>query len=267
MQCVDYEVLVAAHADQALAADERAAAEDHVARCERCARILAGQRRLVRALRNRVATQETPLHLRSRILAGLEAEERGSGWLQAATEAMRGWSARPVYRAALAGVAATVLVVVGLTLREPTTPGSMPQLLQEVAANYRAVKAHSVGLDVRTASPDVMRQHYRSAGVPFDDTVMDLSSKGYQLTGGASVRLGSAQATLTVYEDEQGPLLCQRVLAPETTLPAGGDPINGHVFFNVDGVSILAHKEGDVLCLMASDLPKEKFGVRLLGAT
>jgi anti-sigma factor RsiW len=267
MHCAEYEILVAAHADQVLAADEIASAEAHVAECERCAGLLAAQQRLAPALRKRVVNQQTPVHLRNRILAGLEAEERGGNWLQAASQTIRKWWTRPAYQAAFAALAATLLVVFGLTLREPTTPGSMPQLLQEVAANYRAVKARSVSLEVRTSDADVMRDHYRNVGVPFDNTVVDLRAKGYRLAGGSSTHLGSAPGTLTVYQSEDGPLLCQRVLAPETALPTSGDVADGHVFYKVDGVSIVAHKEGDVLCLMASDLPKEKFGMRLLGTT
>jgi len=258
MQCVEYRDLVAAHVDEQLSPEELALALAHLAGCARCARELETQRACGHCLRGRNLIQATPDALRRTILARITAEERAQSrqaWWSA-------WWPRPVIRLALAGVVGVLLVAVALPLLR-SGPPTGSALLDRVVADYRAAELEHVALSVRTDDPMELRKYYYESGAfSFRNTVVDLEPLGFQLVGGTITELAGQKSTLSLYRGTRGMIVCHRIQAAGVEIPPGGEVAGGDRFYTVGGITICVHREGDVLCLMASGLPHADF-VRL----
>jgi anti-sigma factor RsiW len=255
MHCAEYTDLVAAHVDGELTAEEVPLALAHVADCARCASLLETQRQLRQMLRKRDWTRRAPDDLRRRVLAAVEVEARA-----AAAHGLGKWWARPRYRLALAGAVAVLALVVALPLLRSGPREPVAAMLDTIVADYHAAEAESAPLELRTEEPDELRAYYRRGGaIAFNNSVLDLEAVGYVLVGGSVIDLGTMKSTMTVYRSARGLLLCHRILAPDLKYPPGGEIMGGDAFYRVGGVTICMHREGDVICFMASTLPPTEF--------
>ena len=77
----------------------------------------------------------------------------------------------------------------------------------------------------------------------------------YDVVGGTVTRLGRQKSTLTLYRSAHGLLVCHRIRNTGMAPPAGGKTVAGDQFYNLDGISICFHREGDVICFMAARMP------------
>jgi anti-sigma factor RsiW len=256
MHCAEYTDLVAAHVDGELTAEEVPLALAHVADCARCAGLLEIQRQLRQMLRARNWTRQTPDDLRRRVLAAVDAEARGP----AAHGRLGQWWARPRYRLALAGAVAALAVLVALPLLRSGPREPAAAMFDTIVADYHAAEAETAQLGLRTEEPDELRAYYRRGGaITFNNSVLDLEALGYILVGGSVIDLGTMKSTMTVYRSARGLLLCHRILAPDLKYPPGGEIMGGDAFYTVGGVTICMHREGDVICFMASTMPPIEF--------
>lgn len=271
MQCPEYHELLAAHVDRQLTAEEERLASAHLATCEKCARLREAHATFRDAFRARPWIQPTPPAVRQHVLTALANEPSAEG----AVTDHRHWWRRPAYGLALAG--ALALAVVALTtplLRsrsQPSAvaPSAVPQLpapFAEVVAHYRAAEAGTLPLAFHTSDPLELRKDYHDTGAfQFGNTVVDLEPLGFVLVGGTVVDLGSKKSTLTVYRGHGGMIVCHRMLNDGMEPPPGGEVVGGDVFYTINGVTVCLHREGDVLCFLATALPRAEFIRRLTG--
>jgi anti-sigma factor RsiW len=256
MHCAEYRDLVAAHVDGMLTEEERLLALAHLGECAACTRLQAAAQDFQRTFRARVGIQTTPFDVRQRLLARLDAEASAPVWR---ARPRFGWP-RPIYRAAWVGVAAVLVAVVALPFLRSPAPEPSAEVLAAVVADYRAAVAQAAPPAISTDRPEELREYYaRSGGFQFAQTVMDLGPMGYQLVGGGVVHLGAKKSTMTVYRSARDVLVCHRVDYPDMQLPAGGELIGGDMFYTVGEVTIRVHREGNMVCFMASTLPREEF--------
>ena len=259
MQCVEYRDLVAAHVDEQLSPEELALALAHVAGCARCARELERQRAFKRSLRGRNLIHATPDALRRAVQARIDAQERAQPsqvWWSA-------WWSRPVARLALAGAVGLLLIAVaGPLLRSRSQPPA-PAVFDRIVADYHAAESEHVELSVRTDDPMELREYYYKTGAfSFTNTVVDLEPLGFSLVGGAITELAGQKSTFSLYRGARGMILCHRIQAAGVELPPGGDVVGGDRFYTFGGITVCVHREGDVLCFMASAMARADF-VRL----
>ena len=259
MQCIEYRDLVAAHVDGQLSPEQVALALAHVAGCARCARELETQRAFKHSLRGRNLVRATPDALRRTVMARIDADERArprQAWWSA-------WWSWPVARLALAGVVGVLLVAVApLLLRSRSQPPA-PALFDRVVADYRAAELEHVELSIRTDDPMELREYYYKSGAfSFTNTVVDLEPLGFPLVGGAITELAGQKSTFSLYRGARGMILCHRIQAAGVELPPGGELVGGDHFYTFGGITVCVHREGDVLCFMASAMPHADF-VRL----
>ena len=261
MRCAEYRDLVSAHVDGQLTEEETRRATAHVAECADCAHLLETQRAFTRVLRECDWMVPTPAHVRQRVLARIEAEER----LHPRSE-RRAWWSLPSVRFALAGAVVLILALaLALVRSRQQAPGAA--LFDTIIARYHAARSDRIELSLRTDDPMELRQYYYRAGAfPFTNSVVDLEPLGFVLVGGAVTDLDGRPSTLSLYRGPRGMVLCHRIPAAGVDLPAGGDVIGGDHFYTVDGITIFVHREGDVLCFLASDLPRAEF-IRLLAGS
>lgn len=259
MQCVEYRDLVAAHVDQRLSPEEVALALAHVAGCARCARELQKQRAFKHSLRRRNLIQATPDALRRAVQARIDAPE-GAQPRQAWWSA---WWSRPVARLTVAGVVGSLLIAVAMPLLRSRSQPAAPALFDRIVADYHAAELEHIELSIRTDDPMELREYYYKTGAfSFTNTVVDLEALGFPLVGGALTELAGRKSTLSLYRGTRGLILCHRIEAAGVELPAGGEAAGGDRFYTVGGITVCVHREGDVLCFMASAMARADF-VRL----
>jgi len=262
MLCLEYRDLVAAHADGMLDAGEAARADAHLAACVRCRHVFAASQWCRQEVRAYDSVRPTPAAVRQRILAALDAEAAAEpgAW-------RRSWWRQPAYRFALAGGLAVLALAVAVVLPRRAPPPT-PALLVAVVNDLHAIEGNQLQLAFRTDDPQELRDYFqRTAGLGFSNTVVDLEFLGYELIGGTTVDLDGKRSSLSVYRGTHGMLVCHRFQGAELPLPPGGETIRGETFYTVNGVTVRVHREGDVVCLMASALPREMFIKLWTGST
>ncbi len=260
MQCAEYRDLVAAHVDAQLARDEEALAAAHVAGCPRCAALLAAQRALKHVLCNGSLIRHAPDAVRQAIHERIDAEER----TQRADEGHTARWTLPLSRLTFAAVAGLLVVAGAVSLLRSRPQDTGAAVFDTIVAHYRAVESGKVELSVRTDDPMELRTYYLQTGAfTFRNTVVDLEPLGLLLVGGTVTQLGGQASTLSVYRGQAGMVLCHRIQARGLALPPGGEVVAGDRFYTVGGITICVHLEGDVICFMASAMPRDDF-VRLL---
>jgi anti-sigma factor RsiW len=249
MDCTAYRELVAADVDGLLDALQDAEATAHVATCARCAALRRAEQTAKALLRERALHWELPAPVRQRMIAALERE---SG-LAADSSARRGRRLRRA--AALGAVAAAAAVALVWTWRSRA-----PDLLAVLVNDVRAASTPEMALAVRTNDLETLLQYYRSAGrIDFDRTVPDLAAMGFHPVGGSVVKIGAADSTLAVFEGPLGRVVCRRFRAGALELPAGGERIGEATVFTVQGITVRFQRDGDVICCLASAMPREQF--------
>jgi len=260
MQCAEYRDLVAAHVDAQLAREEEAQAAAHVAGCARCAKLLAAQRTLKQVLRGASLIRHTPAAVRQTVHERIAAEGRAhpmGTWRPA-------WWSLPLSRFALAGVATLLIVIGAVALLRSRPQGTGAAVFDTIVAHYHAVESGQIELSVHTDDPMVLRTYYLQTGAfTFRNTVVDLEPLGLPLVGGTVTQLGGQTSTLSAYRGNAGMVLCHRIAAKAVELPPGGEVVGGDRFYTVGGITICVHLEGDVICFMASAMPRADF-IRLL---
>jgi len=260
MQCAEYRDLVAAHVDAQLSREEEVQALAHLAACAACARLLDTQRAFVRTLRARSFVRATPEPLRRSILARVEASGADR---QVEAQRSRWWS-RPVVPMGLAAAVALILLAVVVPRFGSHAPAPPPGIFDTLVDHYRAVESGRITLKVHTDDPTELRAYYLQTGAfTFRNTVVDLEPLGLPLVGGTVSELAGKSSTLSVYRGGRGMVLCQRIQSSGVELPAGGEMVGGDRFYSVGDITICVHLEGDIICFMASTIPRPDF-IRLL---
>jgi anti-sigma factor RsiW len=262
MHCGECRELTAAHIDGLLPPDEEVVVAAHIATCPACSLLVERERQFAQSLRGRNLIRLTPLEVRERVLASIEAHDRSLGW----TARLRQWWGRPLYRTALAGALAVVVVALALpvVLRFRAPRGN--SLLNEVLANYRAVQTEATKLEVQTDKPKVLELYFAQKGIQLPvRTVIDLRALGFKLVGGSVVALGGATSAMMLYRGERGWVLCHRFRAADLQLPPDGEVVDKNTYYTIGDLSVCAYRDGDAVCLMASAMSRADLKKLLAG--
>ena len=239
--------------DGRLQGEARARVQEHLGSCAACRRETEALRLTKLAARRAFAAEPAPPALRHTILQALDHEDRREQ--SPMPNSMRSRPRRRLVFAA--GLAASVLVVASLFLlrRPPALPAS-------VAKDYEVYRAGGVSLELRTPDPAALSRFFAERGVTFRTRVLDLGMMGYRLVGGRVHHLRGRTSAFFVYE---GPgkriAVCQMFEGSISDLPTGATvrEQGGIVMraYRVGGTSVAFWQEGNVVCVLASDLAVE----------
>lgn len=225
----------------------RAEAEAHLAGCAECAREVAALRSVKDAARLVAGSTQVPAPLTTAVSAALARE---------------GAAPRPAPRRwALPAAAAALLVLVALAVLvwRSRDPSGLPAAVARAHSDYEADR---IVLDLRTADPAALERHFATHGIPFPTHVYDLGMMGYRLVGGRVHALDGRNSALFVYEGPEGSaLLCDMYVGrlaelppPDQTREHDGIRFDVH---RVDGTTMVFWEEGDVVCVLVSDIAAE----------
>ena len=227
----------------------REALEAHLSECADCRREFEMLSALKRAAVN-LPRVELPQELADRIAASLTQAD-GTAAHQRIDHATRRWSRWVVPM----GLAAALLVAVWVWSRPTSSP---PQSASDTAAQYVAgrLAMTSTESDARALGA------FFAERVSFPVRVFDLGMMGYTLAGGRVHALAGNTSALWVYKSADGSMICQMYPGSVQALPPPAETrVNNDITFaiyHVGGGTQVFWQEGDIVCVLASDLPAEQ---------
>jgi len=257
MKCDEAEELITALVDKQVSDQERSSIESHLKDCQRCQFIYGQEQALKREISAAGARLHAPAELRSKILSDrriFPAPERSPvSWTERILPA---W---PFPRPALALALAVVLILPILYfMRTPSEPISLAavEIQRKIIGGEISVR--------KTSNPDELRKwQIRAVNGEFTPMEYDLSSMNIQPVGGVVQEVNGRKMLVTVYAGNGLSVTCFTFLGTEEDAPKIAsvffDPEKKMKFytFSGDGFHAVLHREGNVICILVSKIPKD----------
>ncbi|MFQ5850074.1 MAG: zf-HC2 domain-containing protein [Candidatus Binatia bacterium] len=237
MDCQEYREIIAAHVDRALAVEERLCVQSHLDQCSKCAQMFLWETEARTALKRKLSPIPARPALKERILDELgETHKQG----------LFGWS----YLSH--GLAAAFALLLILALPYFFWQGTVQEdIFTDAIAQYQ-----------RVAQGIVDTPQAASLATPAAQ-LLDLSHWGYRLLSREARQVRGEERRVFVYQGQgREYLLAQEFVGVEFSPPFGGRvirvPSQDFVSYSQGGVNLVAWNQKDLLCIIASTLPKEK---------
>lgn len=256
--------------DGALEGEELAAVERHLSQCAQCRLELEVMRRVKTEVRG--LESPVPPTLEVRIRSALDRED--------AMRAQARSSHQRIWLAAAAGLVGVVLAAVFFLRPSPSPPDQAVQLgehdkqpasLEERGAAMIA-DARATFVDVREGrlepqliSDDAtqLESWFQDQDLGFRVRVFDLAGMGWRLSGASKSEIADQPSALYTYVGPDGrEIVCQMFLGDLEGMPP---PLEQRVndqeielsIYQRDEIVLVFWREGDVVCVMTSDLGRE----------
>lgn len=258
MTCGEAQELITAVVDGELPEAERALLETHLHACADCRTALAAEQALKQAIHGTGALLRAPDALRARILSDpriFPAQRRSARrWRDYL------WPMPPALRPALA--VAFLLAVALPTFyfldyrREPIAVAAL-----EASQLYLSGK---LAVQRETNADEIAERLTRAVGGRFHPMGYDFTAMDLRPVAGLVREIQGRKILVAIYQGPHGAILCYTFLGSEDDAPP-----NAAKFFDVEkkmnfyafsrgGVNAVFHREGDVICILASQMPMEE---------
>ena len=254
MHCDEAQELITALVDGELSADERLVIETHLKTCGQCREVVATERRLKQQTQSAGRRITAPAELRRAI------EGKIAGWRLIATadrrESVARWfdmtGRRPAFALAILLLVTAALVYTQWPARN---------------IGLAALETHASILDgkivpVRSDNPAAMRDELaRAVGKRFRPVTLDLSMMKLYPVSGLVQKIGGREVLVTFYQGDGQAVTCFTFLGSEADAPDGAEKFYdadmrlNFYSFSRHGVNGLLHREGGVICVLASKMP------------
>jgi anti-sigma factor RsiW len=252
MKCEEAGELVTALVDNQLSALERAAIEAHLKNCASCELFYRQQLALKSEIRGAVADLKAPVTLRKKIL-----NDRGIHPRQPVVENRPAWrvifSLRSALAVALLVLLALPVLYVMKTDREPVSLSALEIHQRILRGEVSVIKAGS--------AEEIKDSLYRSVAGSFAPMTYDLSKIHLKPVAGTVQEVNGRKLLVIIYKGEAATVTCYTLLGTETDAPPMADrfydtkeKINFYAYSR-DGINAVMHREGNLICILASTMP------------
>lgn len=234
--------------DERLSEPRRSEVAAHVADCVPCQRELDALRWVKAETPKHFGEEALPADLLSRVRSGLDAEDAKSRLGGGVWQSRRAWI--------VTAIAAAALLAVFFPRQAKL---SLPDA---VAADFQGYEAGTTPLEFTSADTRAVEAYFARNGIAFPTRVFDLGMMNYRLVGGRVNRLDGRSSALFAYAGPGGKsLVCQMYEGRIAELPTTSDvrEHNGITFYvhRSGGRTIVFWQEGEVICVLVSDVPPE----------
>lgn len=258
MNCAQAQELSTALVDNELDQGERSALEAHLNECSGCRLAFEEELDLKRKIRQAGERMHAPALLRNRILSDrrIFPEKRRSArqWLKTL------WPASPVYQTALA-----LAVLVLLLLPTYYLSNRISQTVALAAfETYDSFRRGELPVERTQNSGEIVGRLTRAVDGRFHPMGYDLSAMNMRPVAGVVREIDGRKILVAIYQGEGGSLLCYTFLGSEADAPPNSarffDPDKKMNFyaFSRAGINAVLHREGDVICILASEMPMDE---------
>jgi anti-sigma factor (TIGR02949 family) len=256
MNCDEAQELITALVDQELDQAERSALEAHLEECSGCRLAFEEELALKQKIRQAGERVHAPALLRSRILSDrrIFTEKSRTRWQDYI------WPLSRLARPALAAGLLLAIALPGLFLLKPKSEPIAAAALETYDLFARGE------LSVRrTENPDeIVEQLTRAVSGRFHPMAYDLTAMNLRPVAGVVREIHGRKILVAIYQGGGGFLLCYTFLGSEEDAPPNAarffDPdmkMNFHAFSQA-GINAVLHREGDVICILASEMPMDE---------
>jgi len=255
MTCAEAQELITALVDHELPDPEQSALEVHLNECARCRSVLDEEHLLKQAVRGAAQSVRAPIELRDKILADPRLlPEKRHRWQDYIWPMPR--ILPPVFAAAL-------VLLVGFAAFS---------WIQQRRASVALAALESYDLFLRGElsvqreenTEQIAQQLTRAVDGRFHPMGYNLASMNLRPVAGLVREMKGRKILVAIYEGEGGSLFCYTFLGSEQDAPP-----NAARFYDVDKkttfyafssgpINAVFHREGDLVCILASDMPMEK---------
>ncbi len=240
MNCLDYSEIVAAHVDGALLPEESRATEAHLEECPHCLERFIWERKFKSVLKKKISLFPVRAGLKEKVISGLAEPPR---W-----DADRALSWLTSHRGLMAAFALLLLSV--LPYLSWKNRAQQDFFAETILHYHRVVRGIIDPPDIASSLPPRAR-------------LLDLSPWGYRVLARHTTEAGGKTGRVFVYRGENSEyLLAQEFEGVEITPPRHSEGMQlsnvDFVSYTREGINLVAWKDKDLLCIIASELPKEK---------
>jgi mycothiol system anti-sigma-R factor len=258
MNCDEARELITGLVDDELTCPERSLIEDHLEDCSRCSGAYEQEQSLKREIHRVGASMSAPADLKRKILTNY-------GLLPNDSESPNRWPKlaqifRPFRRPAFA---LALLLIVLLPIIYVMQPHGQAISL---AALEIQEKIATGGLSLRKATSQNELRDWQTRAVDgkFAPMEYDLSSMHVQPVGGVVQEIDGRKILATVYTGKNISVTCFTFLGTEQDAPRDATVFHDRerninfYMFSRNGYNAVLHREGEVICILMSDMPAEK---------
>jgi anti-sigma factor (TIGR02949 family) len=258
MNCDEAQELITAMVDQELDRAERSALEAHLEECSGCRLAFEEELALKQKIRQAGERMHAPGALRSRILSDRrifpEKTRPARQWLGNL------WPDSTIFRTALA---VTVILLVFLPTYYLSKRISHPVALAALET-YDQIARGELRVNRTHNSDEIVGELTRAVDGRFHPMGYDLSAMNLRPVAGVVSEIHGRKILVAIYQGEGGSLLCYTFLGSEADAPPNAarffDPdmkMNFYAFSRA-GINAVLHREGDVICILASEMPMDE---------
>jgi anti-sigma factor (TIGR02949 family) len=258
MKCEQVQELITGLVDNELSDLERSTIESHLEECPTCEWAYEQERALKREIRKVGATVVAPAGLRKKILSDQRIFPKE-------TESPKRWTKlvlplqpfrRPVFGLALL----VILVILSLYFMQPS---SQPISLAALRLQEKIIRGE---VHVREARSQQELNNWLSRAVDsqFGPIVYDFSSMNVKPVGGLVQEVKGRQMLVAVFRGNSLYVSCFTFLGTEEDAPKNAtvffdrDKKMKFYIFSTDGIHAVLHREGNVICILVSNMPPEE---------
>jgi anti-sigma factor (TIGR02949 family) len=256
MTCDEAQELITALADQELFGPERSSLEAHLEECARCRLALDKERALKQAIREAGRGIHAPSQLRAKILADRRVFPENRRWVGKWWDYL--WPAPHLARAALAIALLSAVVLPTFVLLQSR---SEPIAFAALQTYDLFLKGE---LPAQRAKPhEIVEQLTRTVGGRFHPMGYDLTAMDLRPVAGLVREIQGRKILVAIYQGQGGTLFCYTFLGSEVDAPPNAarffDAAKKMNFyaFSRGNVNAVFHREGEVICIMASEMPMD----------
>jgi hypothetical protein len=236
MNCLDYKEIIAAHVDGTLAAEEEEQVQMHLDQCSRCKQFFRWETAVKKLLREKLSPVTVQPSFKEALLERLEGKRE-----------------RPPRRYFYQrySIAALVLLFFALTPRLFPRNQIGNEAFSQAVLQYQTIMRKVFENRISISSPSRAARSF------------DLSPWGYRLiTSEASEFNGVPGITSTYQNQKSDYVLAQEFEGGNLSVPTGAKSIQAadknFVMHSQNGVNVIAWKERNLLCILASRVPMEQ---------
>jgi anti-sigma factor RsiW len=255
MTCEQAQELITGLIDNELSDAERSAIERHLEECPLCTSAHARERALKRQIRGIGSSVVAPAGLRKKVLSDPHM-------LRSQTDSPIGWNwlIQPFYRPILA---AALLVIVVASVLYLFRPSDRPVSVIALQLQERII-AREVTLREARSQEELVHWLTQSVDGKFGPMVYDFSSINLRPVGGLVQEVNGRKMLVAFFRGESVYVSCFTFPGTDNDVPQDAtvyfDPEKKMKFysFSEHGIRAVLHREGDVICILFSNMPAEQ---------
>jgi anti-sigma factor (TIGR02949 family) len=258
MTCDEAQQLITALVDGELLDTEQSALESHLKECEGCRITLEQERDLKQAIREAGQGIRAPSELRDRILLDSrifpETSRPAAGWRDYV------W---PIPHLARPALAVALLLAIALPTFVFLKSSSEPIAIAALET-YDRFRRGELPVPRSENTREIVEQLTRAVGGRFHPMGYDLTAMDLRPVAGLVREIDGRKILVAIYQGQGGTLFCYTFLGSAEDAPPNAarffdDAKNMSFYaFSRGSVNAVFHREGGVICILASEMPMEK---------